>query len=315
MTLSTWRAGGETFAHEVDGRRRAIFWRRGGSGDGPTLLCIHGFPTASYDWRRVWLRLCARFGTVIAPDLLGFGFSDKPRDHAYTIAGQADLLEALLAHLAARRVHVLAHDYGDTVAQELLARHEDRGAGRALELASVCFLNGGLFPETHRPRPMQRLLASPAGPLVARLIDRRRFGRAFRAVFGARTQPSEAELDDCWALYAGSGGVALTPKLIGYMRERRAHRARWVGALERTSVPLRVVDGAADPISGAEMVTRYRSLVPRPDCVLLPGIGHYPQLEAPSEVLEAFFAFHDRIGNREQGTGNGQQGMGGTEQL
>ncbi|HBZ98771.1 MAG TPA: alpha/beta hydrolase, partial [Pseudomonas sp.] len=46
-------------------------------------------------------------------------------------------------------------------------------------------------------------------------------------------------------------------------------------------VPMRVIDGAADPISGAHMVARYRELIPAPDTVLLEGIGHYPQVEAP----------------------------------
>jgi pimeloyl-ACP methyl ester carboxylesterase len=80
------------------------------------------------------------------------------------------------------------------------------------------------------------------------------------------------------------------------MAERRRHRARWVGALTRTRVPLRVIDGAADPVSGAHMVARYRELVPDADAVELPGIGHYPQLEAPAAVLAAFLEFHDRLG-------------------
>jgi pimeloyl-ACP methyl ester carboxylesterase len=72
------------------------------------------------------------------------------------MAGQADVHEALLRRLGIGRTHVLAHDYGDTVAQELLARELE---GRA-RLHSVCFLNGGLFPETHRARFVQKLLAA-----------------------------------------------------------------------------------------------------------------------------------------------------------
>lgn len=64
----------------------------------------------------------------------------------------------MLEHLRVDQpVHVLAHDYGDSVAQELLARHYE---GR-FHMASCVFLNGGLFPETHRPALVQKLLLSP----------------------------------------------------------------------------------------------------------------------------------------------------------
>ena len=84
-------------------------------------------------------------------------------------------------------------------------------------------------------------------------------------------------------------------KLIRYMPERIAHRERWVGALQQSKAPLRVINGPDDPISGAHMVARYRELVPNPDTVSLPGIGHYPQTEDPAGVLKALFEFHQRI--------------------
>ena len=258
------------------------------------LLLIHGFPTASYDWHKVWAALGARFDRVIAPDMMGFGFTSKPRAYHYSILDQADLHEALLAHLRVSRIHILAHDYGDTVAQELLARHLERG-GKGLSIESCVFLNGGLFPETHHARTIQKLLLTPLGPLLSRLMSRRSFGRSFAAVFGPRTQPTPRELDEFWGLLARDGGARNMHKLIGYMPERRAHRERWVGALQKTRVPLRVIDGPEDPVSGAHMVARYRELVPDPDTVLLPGIGHYPQVEDPDGVLRAFLEFHDRL--------------------
>ena len=66
-----------------------------------------------------------------------------------------------------------------------------------------------------------------------------------------------------------------------------------VTAMQATTLPMRVIDGAFDPISGAHMVARYRELVPNPDCVLLEAIGHYPQVEAPDAVLQHYLAFRD----------------------
>jgi pimeloyl-ACP methyl ester carboxylesterase len=81
-----------------------------------------------------------------------------------------------------------------------------------------------------------------------------------------------------------------------YIDERRAHRSRWVGALVQAEVPLTLIDGAADPISGAHMGARWRELVPRADVTLLDGIGHYPQVEAPAAVLAAYAASRERAG-------------------
>ena len=132
------------------------------------------------------------------------------------------------------------------------------------------------------------MLASPLGPLLARAMRRSSFERSFRAIFGTDTQPSDAELADFWALLARDRGTVAMARLIHYMAERRQWRARWVDALVRSPVPLRLINGLVDPVSGAHMVERYRTLVPRPDVVALDGIGHYPQIEAPDAVADAF---------------------------
>jgi pimeloyl-ACP methyl ester carboxylesterase len=223
-------------------------------------------------------------------DLLGFGFSDKPHPHRYSIMEQADICEALVADRKLEAFHVLAHDYGDTVAQELLARqNERRGAGRWI---SVCLLNGGLFPEVHQARLIQKLLLSPIGPLINKLSTKRTFDKSFSAVFGPRTRPSSEELDGFWSLIQHNDGQAVFPSLITYMTDRKAHRERWVRALQRSIVPIGLINGSVDPVSGAHMVARYREVVsPNHFVVELAHIGHYPQVEAPAEVVDAYLRF------------------------
>lgn len=288
--LRAWRDGGEWIG--VGAHR--IFVRRGGSG--PPLLLIHGFPTSSLDWAPIWPALCAHFD-VAAFDLLGFGLSSKPRGHRYTLDEQADLALAVARHCGWRELYVLAHDYGDTVAQELLARQYEAAAAAAPRIARLCFLNGGLFPETHRARPIQRLLASPLGPWLVRTMRRSSFGRSLNAIFARPL--NEAEIDAYWALLRHDDGIGAIPSLLGYMAERRSRRARWVGALQRHgaagdragTVPLRLICGALDPVSGLHLAQRYRALVPDADVVLLEDVGHYPQLEAPERTAEAAVAF------------------------
>jgi len=287
--LDAWRRGGEYFRHAG----RDIFVRRGGDPAAPVLLLIHGFPTASWDYAPVWDQLAARW-RVLTLDLLGFGFSAKPRDHVYAIAGQADLCEAFLRAESVTSYHVLAHDYGDTVAQELVARGLAATATPGPRLKSACLLNGGIFPEAHRPLLIQRLLSSPAGPLAARLSTRGTFAASMGRIFGRERPPTGAELDAFWALVNHGDGRAVLAAVSRYRDERRAQRERWVGALRNARVPLRFIVGMADPIAGAAMSRRYREVVPRPDVVELAGVGHYPQVEAPERVLAAYSVFRDR---------------------
>jgi pimeloyl-ACP methyl ester carboxylesterase len=278
-SVEAWQASGRYF----DFKGHRVFLRVDGPEDAPPLLLIHGFPTASWDWCKLWPEL-ARTHRLIAADMLGLGLSAKPRGHRYTVAEQADLFVAACAEAGVHEVAVLAHDLGDTVAQELIARQLD---GRLpLHLRGVILLNGGLFPETHRPVLLQKLLLSPFGRLIAGLSSRRKLAANLRAIAGDH-KPSEAELDAAWQLMSRDGGRGALPGLIRYIRERREHRARWVGALERCPVPLTVIDGLVDPISGAHMIARLRELKIPAHIVELPGVGHYPQIEAPAAVLAA----------------------------
>lgn len=285
IPLSVWRKRSQTFVFRGQTIR---YWT---TGQGEPLLLIHGFPTASWDWHYLWQPLAQRY-RMIACDMLGFGDSAKPANHRYSLLEQADLQQALLAHLQVEQpVHILAHDYGDSVAQELLARHyEDK-----IEVASCVFLNGGLFPETHRPVLMQKLLLSPLGWMIGRAFTRDALVKSFRQIFGPQTGPTESELDDFWSLVDSHHGPRIMHKLINYIPERRVQRDRWVAAMQRGEVPMRVIDGEVDPISGAHMAERYRELVPDADTVLLPNIGHYPQIEAPVQVLKHYLAFRERF--------------------
>lgn len=282
-SLESWRAQGNTVSvlgHE-------IFMIDSG-GDRPCLVLVHGYPTSGWDFGGLWEALCERY-RVIVPDLLGLGFSAKPYPHNYSILEQADLVEAVLAHCQAPACHVLAHDYGDTVAQEMLARDKGRTDKRYL---SAAFLNGGLFPETHRARPIQKLMAGPLGPFLARVTTRRKLLKSFCAVFGEQSQPSDDELEAVWQLVNENQGLRCLPPLLGYIRERRQHRERWLEALTGSTIPLAVINGSADPVSGAHMVARFRELVGDHHFIHeMPGIGHYPHMEAPEQTLAAYLAF------------------------
>lgn len=291
MTPSDWKAKG---AYRTIGGR-TLFLMDDGDPNHGTILLIHGFPTSSWDWQPIWSHLRKNY-RLVAMDMLGFGFSDKPAAHRYSIHEQADLVEGLVQELSLDSFHVLAHDYGDTVAQELLARQNaGEGAGQWL---SVCFLNGGLFPETHRALLTQKLLLSPLGWLFNKLSSKQKFDSAFSRVFGPETKPSAQELDDFWSLVTYNDGKHIFHNLITYMNDRKRHRERWVDALRLSRIPIALINGSVDPVSGAHMVVRYKELaLPLAWLEELETIGHYPQVEAPKRVSESYLGFLKSVGS------------------
>lgn len=279
-----WRQAGRL----VEAAGAQVFLRQ--TGAGAPLLLLHAYPTASWGFHKLWPELGRRYA-VIAPDLPGSGFSEKPPGGDFHIGRLADVAEALLADLGVSRLHVLAHGYASSVGQELLAR------GR-LRIDSIAFVSAGLFPEAAHVTAMQRLLLSPLGPLVTRLAPQPygAFRRTFSKSFGAASRPSEAELRAVWTLLRHNGGQRSVPRVIGYLRERQALAARLVGALEDSAVPMALLCPPGDVLSGAAVIEVWRRRLPGRPVYLLPaGIGHYPPLECPQALLEAYADFRQAL--------------------
>ncbi|MEP3051522.1 MAG: alpha/beta hydrolase [Erythrobacter sp.] len=270
----TWRKCASYF--DFQGHQIA-YWT---AGNGKPLLLVHGYPTCAWDWAAVWDELGASH-QLIACDMIGFGLSAKPRS-GYSIHMQTDLQEALLAHLGISQFDALVHDYGVSVGQELLARQQSGGG--AAGLGKMVFLNGGIFPDQHRARPIQKLGVSPFGFLLGWMINRNGFGKSFSEVFGPSTQPSEQELDQFWEFIAHNRGHKIMHKLLHYIADRVTHKERWEAALIGAQAKIGLINGALDPVSGEHAFRRWCSTVPNARAHLLPDVGHYPQVEAPHEV-------------------------------
>ncbi len=276
-----------------------IFYRFEGSG--PPLLLVHGYPFNTFDWQPIWSTLTRRF-TVIAPDMIGLGFSAKPLHYEYSVHDHADMHEALLAHLGIRNAHILAHDLGDSVGQELLSRHEfgDHAYGK-LRVDSITWLNGGMFVETYTPRAAQKLMSgTPLGDILSPVqnspLSRRLLEPTLREMFGPNTKPTRHMMDVFGQILDYNDGRRVLHKVGRFIKDRHTHRNRWVRAMRETDVPMRLIDGPVDPNSGAHMARRYAEVIPDADVVMLADdIGHWPQLEAPDAVLEHFLAHVDRV--------------------
>jgi pimeloyl-ACP methyl ester carboxylesterase len=283
LQLLAWRHAGAFFQWQ----NHRIFYRS--AGRGPHLLLIHGYPVSSYDWHRVWADLSERF-TLIAPDMLGMGFSDKPAHHSYSISQHAQMHDALLAHLGINSVAVVAYDLGVSVVQEMLALRAT--VSLLPKITAITFLNGGICPEAYRPRLIQQLLASGVGDWLGPKIPQEMFNKTLRQLFGANTQPSPELLADFWALYTRSGGRTVNHRVGRFWQDRLQQRDRLVNATLKANIPMRLINGAADPNSGWHMAMAFHQLRPEVPIIKLEGIGHWPQIEAADRVVHEIKTQH-----------------------
>jgi pimeloyl-ACP methyl ester carboxylesterase len=198
-----WRKLGNYF--HFNGHK--IFYADLGSKAAPAIFFLHGFPTSSYDFYRLLPELLPGF-RLILPDFLGFGFSDKPGRHRYSIFEHADVVEALAETCQLPKCFLLTHDMGNSTGLELLRRNR-------LRISRYLMLNGGVLLKYYRPVLSQRLLQMPiSGEIFTRLISYKIFAQQFCSVFAPDKRPSPAELNELWQLMNYNQGKRNYAKLI-----------------------------------------------------------------------------------------------------
>ena len=275
-TLDSWISGGAR--RRISGSLHELFVRQDGPVDGKPVTLFHGFPTSSFDWTGVMPALTGSGCRVTTLDFLGYGSSDKPYPYTYSLMEQANLVQAVWGDLGIDRTALIAHDYGVSVAQELLCRDPRR-------IESMAWLNGGIFPDLHRPTDGQRSLSELSADLAEGFLTETAY-RAALSVVSGRALP-EHTVSEMWVDFSRSRGVRVAPALLGYMAERREHATRWSHVIETYLGPQTFIWGPADPVSGSHVLPRIRDKVPFASIDVLdnpPPVGHFPQVEAPELV-------------------------------
>jgi pimeloyl-ACP methyl ester carboxylesterase len=241
---------------------------------------LHGFPSSSYDWRHL-LELRPR-PAALAFDCLGFGLSDKPSDHVYSLGWQADAAQELVRRAGSPPVFVVAHDMGTSVATELMAR--DLRGELGMRMTGALLFNGSMLLHLASPTIGQKLLRSPLGPLAGRLTTARTFRTQFARVFSPSYPLSAEEAADQWSLVAHNDGQRIGHLLVHYMDERERRTDRWHGAFRDWQGALTLAWGLRDPVATTSVLAGLRALRPGVPVGELPDAGHYPQLECPEQI-------------------------------
>jgi pimeloyl-ACP methyl ester carboxylesterase len=284
--VEAWRARGRV----LQARNLGVFVVDEGERDATPLLVLHGFPTSSYDFQHVWPALTKSRRTVTL-DFPGFGFSDKPADFSYSLFEQADIVEMVARELGLGRVDLWAHDMGTSVATELLSRRAAKLL--SFEIDRLILMNGSVHAEMAHLTPGQKLLRRPLiGPLFARAVNLTTYRLQLKRVLARPVAPSE--IDDQFALMKHKDGNLRMPAIIHYYDERLRFRRRWIGALETFDGEALILWGARDPVAVMAIGEQLARETPHARLVRLDGVGHYPQLEAPDEVVAQVTQFLQR---------------------
>jgi pimeloyl-ACP methyl ester carboxylesterase len=250
-------------------------------GHGDVLLLIHGMAGSSDTWRSVIGQLSKKF-RVIAPDLLGHGRSAKPRGD-YSLGAFAVWLRDFLDELGVSHATVVGHSLGGGVAMQFAYQHPDY-ATRLILISS-----GGLGPDVGW---VLRLLSAPGAELVLPIIAPKPVltaGNKLRSWFrgvGVHS-PRGAEM---WSAYSSLSDAATREAFLRTLRSVVDYRGQAVSALSRLKLreelPVMAIWGERDDIIPVNHAYAAREARADSRLEVLPDVGHFAQVEAPTEVVE-----------------------------
>lgn len=257
------------------------------AGEGETILLIHGMAGSSDTWRHVMPQL-ARHYRVIAPDLPGHGRSDKPGAGDYSLGAYANGLRDLLTALDVERATIVGQSLGGGVAMQLAYQHPEQC--ERLVLVS----SGGLGREVSL---MLRLLAAPGAELVLKVAVPsfvRDGGDAVRRWLGSQGIRAN-RIDEMWRAYASLGDAETRQAFLRTLRSVIDIGGQSVSAHDRLyladAMATLVIWGDADPIIPVSHAEAAHQTMPGSRVEILPGVGHFPQVEAPERLTELLLDF------------------------
>lgn len=279
MTANEWQAKGSM---QQIGEHQLFVIDNGVAKE--TLVILHGYPTSSFDYHTVLPELSQHY-RVIIHDHLGFGFSDKPKNYSYSLIEQADYALALWQKMGLQKVHLLAHDYGTSVATEILAKAQL--GHQPIEIKSLTLCNGSMHIELAKLRFIQKLLKSKRwGPLTAKLSTRATFVRNMKQVFFDSKKANIKELHEMWEMLIRDNGRLVLPKLTRYIDERYLYWHRWIGALQQTEIPTKIIWATDDPVAVKAIASTLHMEMKHSSLHWLEETGHFPMLERPHKWLQ-----------------------------
>lgn len=269
---------------DVDGVR--VHYQEAGDPKAPALVLIHGFASSTLVWSKVFLRLAEAGFRVIAVDMLGFGYSGKPRNGEYTIAGQASLLVGLLDRLQINRATLVGSSYGGAVSATCALDYPQR-IDKLVLIGTV---------NNNRPLgyKLMRVFSSPVfGDVVSPLLigSRRLLRRRMKRVYDRHEWVLDERRVDARHLPLRASGTqrAIIRTVRAWDAERISREAHLI------TQPTLLLWGENDreiPLADGE---RLHELIPGSRLIVFLNCGHLPHEEYPEEFTGVVADFATQI--------------------
>lgn len=253
-------------------------------GAGPPVLLLHGEPTSSFLWRTLIPPLVGAGYRAVAPDLIGFGRSDKPADIGwYSYDRHVASIEQLVDGLGLRSMTLVVHDWGGPIGLRFTVEHEDL-VDRLVILDTG--IGGGRPPSEAwlRFRDVVRRTGNAIDP--ARLVEAGTVGGLTDDVRSAYAEPFPTP--------ESKAGVLAFPELVPAEPDHpnTAPMNRVRDALRSWTKPTLVVWGASDTALPPALADGFAELIPGAgEPVVLEGAGHFLQEDRPDELAAAILRF------------------------
>ena len=265
---------------DVHGLR--VHYQEAGAPDAPPMFLIHGFLSSTFVWSRVFLELAAAGFRVIAPDLIGSGYSAKSRDFVYSIESQARVIGGLIEELGCKDATLVGSSYGGAVAATVALNQP--------ELAGKLVLVGAVSNNEPKRYLMMRLVRTPVvGDIVSPLLASSR--RLLRARMKRVYDRHQAQLDEFRvdARFVPLRAAGTHRAIIRTARNWDAERIQRDAHLIKQ--PTLLVWGDNDPDVPLRDGEELHQLMEHSRLVVFKDCGHHPQEEYPAAFIEAVLEF------------------------
>jgi pimeloyl-ACP methyl ester carboxylesterase len=266
---------------EIEGVR--VHYQEAGERGAPAMLLIHGFCASNFVWNDALVPLAEAGFRVVAPDLVGFGFSGKPGGAEYTFEAQARIVVGLMDALGIGRATLVGSSYGGAVAAVCALDYAER--------VERLVLVGAVSNDDVTRRPLLRLAAAPVmGELLAPvLLDARRFVKNHLRKTYAAANGYMIDAARVTAHQRPLRAAATHRAILRTLRRWRATRIEREAA--RITQPTLLVWGAHDRDVPLRYGQRLRELIAGARLFVFPNCGHLPQEERPQEFVALVAGF------------------------
>jgi pimeloyl-ACP methyl ester carboxylesterase len=259
---------------------RTVVAQSGPTEDDEAIVFVHGNPGFSRDWEDLMQR-AAPFARCVAPDMPGFGRSDKPETFDYTVDGYARQLGALLTQLKVRKAHLVLHDFGGPWGLAWALSNPSAAA-------SLTLINTGLLPG-YRWHLFARLWRTP-------IVGEAFMATTTRAGFHIMIQrgnprglpkPFVDAMFDC----LDSGTKRAVLRLYRATSNPGEMSDKFGKAFRHWNCPVLVIWGRADPYIPSSYAERQREFFPSAKVVVMERSGHWPYADDPQQVASVAVPF------------------------